>query len=106
MPHDPTRRHHPVTLAQAAEQSPSLSRLLHLVQASSQRLDLVRSQLPPSLRSAVSAGPLEDGQWCLLVRGNAAAAKLRQLLPALQAHLRTKGCEVGQIRIKVQNDWT
>jgi hypothetical protein len=44
-----------------------------------------------------------DGtSWCLLVTGNAAAAKLRQLLPALQAHLRSRGWEVNSIRLKVQ----
>jgi hypothetical protein len=31
------------------------------------------------------------------------AAKLRQLVPALQAHLNQKGLQVSSIRIKVQN---
>jgi hypothetical protein len=31
------------------------------------------------------------------------AAKLRQLLPALQAHLNGQGLGVSSIRIKVQN---
>jgi ethanolamine ammonia-lyase small subunit len=39
----------------------------------------------------------------LLVSSNAVAAKLRQLLPALQAHLNNKGLGVTSIRIKVQN---
>ena len=39
---------------------------------------------------------------CLLVRNNAAAAKIRQLLPAMAAHLRTKGWDVTEIRLKVQ----
>jgi hypothetical protein len=34
---------------------------------------------------------------------NAAAAKLRQMLPALAAHLRSKGFDTQEIRIKVQN---
>jgi ethanolamine ammonia-lyase small subunit len=51
----------------------------------------------------VQAGPIEDGCWCLLVSSNAVAAKLRQLLPALQAHLSLKGLSVSSIRIKVQN---
>jgi ethanolamine ammonia-lyase small subunit len=37
------------------------------------------------------------------VSSNAVAAKLRQLLPALQAHLNSKGLDVASIRIKVQN---
>jgi ethanolamine ammonia-lyase small subunit len=32
----------------------------------------------------------------------AVAAKIRQLLPALEAHLRSKGWEVNSIRLKVQ----
>lgn len=106
MSHDPTRRHHAITLQQAAEDSPALARLAALARESSQRLESVRGQLPPGLQAAVKAGPLEGGSWCLLVRGNAAAAKLRQLLPALVAQLRSQGCSVDQIRIRVQNDWT
>ena len=37
-----------------------------------------------------------------MVQGNAVAAKLRQLLPALEAHLRTRGHEVNAIRLKIQ----
>jgi ethanolamine ammonia-lyase small subunit len=55
------------------------------------------------LRAGIQAGPIEDGAWCLLVSSNAVAAKLRQLLPALQAHLNSKGLGVASIRIKVQN---
>jgi hypothetical protein len=40
--------------------------------------------------------------WCLILDNNAAAAKIRQLLPALQSHLRVKGWEVNSIRLKVQ----
>ena len=57
--------------------------------------------IPPAMRAAIQAGPIEGGSWCLLVRGNAAAAKLRQLLPALAAGLRSKGYAVDSIRLKV-----
>ena len=106
MPPDPSRRHHAVSLQQAAQESPLLARLVQLVHESSQLLQAVRSQVPPSLHGALRAGPLDGHSWCLLVRGNAAAAKLRQLLPAMQAHLKREGWPVEQIRIKVQNDWT
>jgi hypothetical protein len=36
------------------------------------------------------------------VDSSAAAAKLRQVLPALQAHLCGRGWEVNSIRLKVQ----
>ena len=97
-----TRRRQAISLLQAAEASPSLSQLVERIEASSARLQAVRSLLPAALRAGVQAGPLEDGQWCLLVSSNAAAAKLRQLLPDLQQHLLAKGLAVSGIRIRVQ----
>ena len=96
------RRHHAITLLQAAEDSPTLAKLAALTRDSSARLHAIQLLIPPALRGAVQAGPIEGGTWCLLVKGNAAAAKLRQLLPALEAHLRRKGWEVNAIRLKVQ----
>lgn len=98
----PTRRHHAIPLLQAAEESPTLGRLLQLARESRERLKLVEFMIPRPLRPAVKAGPIEDDSWCLLVSGNAAAAKLRQVLPAMQAHLRSQGVQVGAIRLKVQ----
>jgi len=54
-----------------------------------------------ALRSAVRAGPVDGPAWCLLVDSNAAAAKLRQLLPLLQQKLNHLGWEVTAIRLKV-----
>ena len=96
------RRRHAISLLQAAEESPSLAQLTERIQASSARLKAVRALLPAALRAGVLAGPLEEGQWCLLVGSNAAAAKLRQLLPDLQQHLLAKGLPVTGIRIRVQ----
>jgi hypothetical protein len=77
--------------------------LSELIRASSDRLQTIRTLLPAPLRASVQAGPIEDGCWCLLVSSNAVAAKLRQLVPALQAHLSQKGLPVTSIRVKVQN---
>ena len=96
------RRHYAIPLHQAAEESPALARLVNRVQASSQRMAAIRALLPAPLRSSVQAGPIEDGQWCLLVSSNAVAAKLRQFVPTLQLHLATKNLAVTGIRIKVQ----
>jgi hypothetical protein len=96
------RRHHAVSLQQASQESPSLARLTELVRDSSARLRSIEPLLPPALRGAVKAGPVDGATWCLLVSSNAAAAKLRQLLPTLQSHLRSKGWEVNSIRLKVQ----
>ena len=97
------RRNQAIPLQQAAQESPTFARLADLVRESSARLVAIRSLLPAPLRASVQAGPIEDGCWCLLVSSNAVAAKLRQLVPAFQAHLKQKDLHVSSIRIKVQN---
>ena len=96
------RRHHPVSLLQAAEDSPTLARLTELAHESGERLKVIQPLIPEALRPAVKAGPIEGGTWCLLVGNNAAAAKLRQILPALQGRLVDCGWQVTSIRLKVQ----
>lgn len=87
---------------QAADASPVLARLTELAAESATRLQAVAFMIPEPLRPAVKPGPVDGTSWCLLVEGNAAAAKLRQLLPAMQAHLCSRGWEVNAIRLKVQ----
>jgi hypothetical protein len=96
------RRLHPVTLQQAADESPTLARLAQLARDSGERLEAVELLIPAPLRSAVRPGPIEGSTWCLLVDSNAAAAKLRQVVPALLNRLRDRGWEVTSIRLKVQ----
>jgi hypothetical protein len=96
------RRHYSVTLLQASQDSPTLARLTELTRDSVARLKAVESLIPQSLRPAVKAGPIEGSVWCLILDNNAAAAKIRQILPALESHLRAKGWEVNSIRLKVQ----
>ncbi|MEI8324215.1 MAG: hypothetical protein WCH44_02445 [Betaproteobacteria bacterium] len=97
------RRHRAVSLQQAAQESSSLLRLTELVRESNDRLRAIEPLIPQALRSAVKAGPVDGATWCLLVSSNAAAAKLRQLLPSLQSHLRSKGWNVNSIRLKVHS---
>jgi hypothetical protein len=89
------------TAIEAAEASPQLASLAARAQASAQRLEALRSLMPAPLFSQLAAGPVDEGGWCLLVKNNAAAAKVRQLLPALEAHLRTQRLPVSAIRVKV-----
>ena len=90
-----------VTLMEAAQESPSLAHLTELTRKSSLRLKILESLIPGPLRNAIQAGPIEGTEWCLLVNSNAAAAKLRQMLPALQAHLHRHGHSVEKIRLKI-----
>lgn len=95
-----TRRHYPVPLHQAAEDSPALARLTQLARESGERLKAVESLIPVPMRASVRPGPIDGTTWCLLVDGNAAAAKLRQLLPLIQAKLNSRGWQVTAIRLK------
>ncbi|GAO20513.1 hypothetical protein ALISP_0333 [Alicycliphilus sp. B1] len=89
------RRHYAISLHQATQESPTLARLTALTRDSSERLKAIDALIPPMLRPAIQAGPIEGDCWCLLVSSNAAAAKVRQLLPAFQAHLRSPGVGSG-----------
>ena len=90
-----------MSIHQAAENAPSLARLSELVQESNDRLKAIESLLPAALRPAIKAGPIDGESWCLLVSGNAAAAKVRQLIPLIQERLRNKGWKVTSIRLKL-----
>ena len=90
-----------VTLHQAAEQSPSLARLTGLIHESNQRLQAIEVLIPTALRSSVKAGPIDGETWCLFVNGNAASAKIRQLIPQIQASLLRQGWAVASIRLKI-----
>lgn len=97
------RRNTPFTLEEAARESPALAKLLNLSRESSERLQAILFLIPTNLRHAITAGPIDGTTWCLIVDGNAAAAKLRQLVPTLQTHLQTTGQEVTSIRLKVKS---
>ena len=91
-----------VTLLQATQESPMLAKLSGLATESVARLKAIESLIPANLRAAIKPGPIDGATWCLILDNNATAAKIRQLLPALQAHLHAKGWEVNSIRLKVQ----
>lgn len=97
------RRTHSFTLLQASQDSPALARLTELARESAARLQAIEPLIPFALRPAVKAGPIDGGVWCLLLDNNSTAAKIRQIVPSLEAHLRVKGWEIASIRLKVQN---
>lgn len=91
-------------VSQVMQNAPTLSALSQRAQDGLARLQAIQPLLPPALRNSVQSGNVEDDAWCLLVPHAAAAAKLRQLLPALAAHLRTKGWPITQVQVKVSKE--
>ncbi|MEY3271917.1 MAG: hypothetical protein RLZZ341_818 [Pseudomonadota bacterium] len=73
-----------------------LAALLQRVRDSRARLACIQPLLPPGLRDAVEAGPLDETSWVLLVRHGGAGAKLRQC-----EALRQQGLAPPQIRLHV-----
>ena len=96
------RRNQSVSLQEATLESPTLARLTELSRDSVARLQSILPLIPHPMHASVKAGPIDGEVWCLLLDNNAVAAKLRQLVPALEAHLRSKGWQVASIRLKVQ----
>jgi hypothetical protein len=88
-------------VAQVVQNAPTLAALSARAQDGQARLAAIAPLLPPMLRGVVQSGEAQDDAWCLLVPHASAAAKLRQMLPALAAHLRTKGWPITQLHVKV-----
>jgi hypothetical protein len=90
-----------LALGTALDQSQPLVRLMQRLQESRARFATIRELLPEALRDQVRPGPLDDEGWSLLACNGAAASKLRQLLPTLEAALLAGGWHVTAIRIRV-----
>ena len=91
------------SVTQIIDGATSLSQLQALARDGQNRLQAILPLLPVSMRSLVQSGGIEGESWCILVPNSAMAAKLRQFLPSLCAHLRTKGWNVQTITVKVIN---
>lgn len=89
-------------LASALDRSEPLARLLQRLHESRSRFEAVSPLLPAGLLAAVRPGPLDDEGWTLLADHGAAAAKLRQFLPRLEALLHERGWQGTPIRVRVQ----
>lgn len=88
-------------LATALQRSEPLAGLLQRVRESRARYEAIAALLPAGLREGVRAGPLDETAWNLLVPHASAAAKLRQMLPSLEAVLRERGWAEPAIKIKI-----
>ncbi len=88
-----------VPVAQALQAHAGLVHLTQMAQAAQARLVTVKKGLPASLHASLVAGAVDDEGWTLLVTSAAAAAKLRQFQPQLQALLQAR-FGPGLLRIK------
>lgn len=84
---------------QALADHPGLAHLTSLARASQDRLTTVKKAIPMHLHGALVAGAVDAEGWTLLVTHAAAAAKLRQLQPQLQALLQARHGP-GVLRLK------
>jgi hypothetical protein len=92
-----------VGIDQALAGSEPLALLTQRLQASRDRLAVIQPLLPPAMRAAVQAGPIDDQGWSILVSSHAVAAKLRHMVPALDARLLASGFNGPPVRVKLLN---
>ena len=97
------KSHSATPVQSAMAQSATLASLMQISRQSQACLACIQTLLPLGLAGLVKAGPLDAQGWCLLVPHNAAGAKLRQLVPALTAHLRSHNFPIDKIRVKVMS---
>jgi hypothetical protein len=90
-----------LSLSQAIQAHESLAGLMARVAGSKRRYEAILPLLPPGLCPDVRPGALDDEHWSLLAANAAAAAKLRQILPTLQAALAEAGYPAPAVKVKV-----
>lgn len=90
----------PKPVADVMRAHEGLARLGERLEGSRRRLRVIAPALPGTLTASIQAGPLDEDGWSLLVANAAVAAKLRHLLPRLEALLAQAGLP-GRIRIKL-----
>lgn len=88
-------------VADAIASSEALSGLVRRLNESRARFACIEPALPETLRAIVRPGGVDDTTWSLLVPHGAAASKLRQLLPTLEARLRDAGWPERAVRVRV-----
>ena len=89
-------------LAKALAANESLASLLARLAESHSRWAVVAPLLAADLAAAARAGPLDDKVWVILAEHAAAAAKLRQCLPDIEAALSAQGWLTPPVKIKVR----
>ena len=88
------------TVLEAIAESNTIAGLLSRMDESKRCLDIVLKHIPLGLHTSTAPGPLNDGEWCLLVSNASAVAKFKQLIPVMLAVIQGAGIAVQSIRLK------
>jgi hypothetical protein len=98
----PAHPHRALPLVEALNASEPLLRLAQRLRESKQRFECVRPALPVPWANQVCPGPIDGLGWTLLADNAAVAAKLRQLVPAIDALLAQHNYSPIPLRVKVR----
>lgn len=90
-------------LRQALDRCEPLMLLQQRLAQTQARLKVIRPLLPPHLAASVLSGGVDEHEWTVLAANPAVSAKLRQLLPRLEAALQQQGWQPSRIKIRVQS---
>jgi hypothetical protein len=97
----PLLRGKSVQVLKAAQSAPGLAQLIAQASPSRSQVDDLTGLVPALILKQIHSGPMESGNWILMLRSGASAAKLRQMGPAICAHLRSKGWDIQSITVRV-----
>jgi hypothetical protein len=97
----PLLRGKSVQVLKAAQSAPGLAQLIAQASRSRSQVDDLTGLVPALILKQIHSGPMESGNWILMLKSGASAAKLRQMGPAICAHLRSKGWDIQSITVRV-----
>jgi hypothetical protein len=97
----PLLRGKSVQVLKAAQSAPGLAQLIAQASRSRSQVDDLTGLVPDLILKQIHSGPMESGNWILMLKSGASAAKLRQMGPAICAHLRSKGWDIQSITVRV-----
>ena len=64
-------------------------------------MKVAKAVLGSGLGALVRAGPLQDGEWVILVDSGQVAAKVKHFLPRILALLQSQGFAIGEVKLRV-----
>jgi hypothetical protein len=97
----PPSSRYALSAGEAVDDSPTLHSLLAAHRRAQACLARIAPVLAAGLRDRVRAGPIDGSRWTLLVDNGAAAAKLRQAVPAVLAAAQVAEPAIDAILIRV-----